>query len=242
MASYAVWQYTLSGRGCMEINGHYRDLLPGSLMIVSVPGPHAYYLPEFSGHWEFVFLVMIGREVIRITRMIEQRIGNVMNAEKLPQTIALLYDTFKKFFSGEINNPFNNSGYTYRLCMQFLEEAQISRSEPEGATFEEFKKFMKKNIHRDVSVDEMAEFMHLSRSHFTRLFSKEMGMSPRMYLEDLRLRTAMDILFEKTSTIKETAARCGIYDVNYFCRLFKKRYGISPGKYKERNFWGPVPE
>ncbi|GHV61746.1 hypothetical protein AGMMS49587_06710 [Spirochaetia bacterium] len=76
--------------------------------------------------------------------------------------------------------------------------------------------------------------MHLSRSHFTRLFSKEMGMSPRMYLEDLRLKMAMDILFEKTATVKETAARCGIYDVNYFCRLFKKRYGISPGKYKDQ--------
>ncbi|MCL2319785.1 MAG: AraC family transcriptional regulator [Treponema sp.] len=239
MSSYVVWQYTLSGRGCIEINDHYQDLLPGSLMIVSVPGPHAYFLPEFSSHWEFVFLVMIGREAIRITRMIEQRIGNIISGEKLPLTITLLYEVVKKLFSEEINNPFNNSNYTYRLCMQFLEEMDISLSEPKSTTFEELKIFLRKNIHRDVSVDEMAGFMHFSRSHFTRLFSKEMGMSPRMYLEDLRLKIAMDILFEKTTTIKETAARCGIQDVNYFCRLFKKRFGISPGKYKKRYYPGP---
>ena len=80
----------------------------------------------------------------------------------------------------------------------------------------------------------MAEVLNLSRSHFTRLFSKEMGISPRMYLEDLRLKTAMDLLFKEQISVKETAALCGIYDVNYFCRLFKKRYGISPGKYKEK--------
>jgi AraC-like DNA-binding protein len=62
----------------------------------------------------------------------------------------------------------------------------------------------------------------------------EMGKSPRMYLEDLRLKTAIGLLFDKSASVKETAALCGIYDVNYFCRLFKKRYGISPGKYKER--------
>jgi AraC-like DNA-binding protein len=54
-----------------------------------------------------------------------------------------------------------------------------------------------------------------------------------MYLEDLRLKTAMEALFGEGLHVKEAAARCGIYDVNYFCRIFKKRYGISPGKYRE---------
>jgi AraC-like DNA-binding protein len=234
VSSYAVWQYTISGRGCIELeNGHY-DLFPDSLMIVSVPGPHVYYLPEFSGHWEFAFLVMIGREALRITRMIEQQMGNIFSGEKIPHTIKLLYEIIDKLFSGEINNPFNNSNYTYQLCMRFLEELAMQHKESDKQPLQDLKSFLKENIHRDISVEEMAEFMRMSRSHLTRIFSKEMGMSPRMYFEDLRLRMAMDILFEGTATVKETAARCGIYDVNYFCRIFKKRFGISPGKYKER--------
>jgi AraC-like DNA-binding protein len=60
-----------------------------------------------------------------------------------------------------------------------------------------------------------------------------MGISPRLYLEELRLKTAMDILFREGSSVKEAAIQCGIPDVNYFCRLFKKRFGISPGKYRD---------
>jgi AraC-like DNA-binding protein len=241
LSSYAVWQYTISGRGVIDLKDGRHDLLPGSLMIVSVPGPHVYYLPADSDHWEFVFLVMAGREAIRITRMIEQNLGSVLSTGAAPGTVALLYEILDRLFSGEINDPFINSCYTYRLCMMFLGEAGDRQDAGGNRLFEGLAAFLKDNLYRDISVEEMAEFMGLSRSHFTRLFSGEMGMSPRMYLEDLRLKTAMGLLFGENISVKETAIRCGIYDVNYFCRLFKKRYGISPGKYKEREYRCPSP-
>jgi AraC-like DNA-binding protein len=241
-ASHAAWQFTLSGKGCLELESGRRDLLPGSLMILSIPGPHIYFLPESSDHWEFAFVTLAGRETVRITRMVERRLGNVITADKIPETLSLLYDLLKKLFSGEINNPFVNSAHTYRLCMKFLEETGDGRNSYEKYSFEGLKIFLKGNLYRDISVEEMAGVMGLSRSYFSSIFSREMGMSPRIYLEELRLKAAVDILFEKGSTIKETAARCGIYDANYFCRLFRKRYGVSPGKDRERNFTAPPPE
>ena len=234
VSSYGVWQYTLAGRGRIDLTTGSRDLPPGSLMVVSVPGPHAYYLPEDSASWEFVFLVMIGREAIRITRMIERQLGNVLDTGNFTETLSLLHEMLDKLFSGEINDPFVNSCYTYRICMSLLGESGDSGGALREQPFEGLANFLKDNLHRDISVEEMAGVMNLSRSHFTRLFSGEMGMSPRMYLEDLRLKTAMGLLFKERISVKETAALCGISDVNYFCRLFKKRYGISPGKYKEK--------
>jgi AraC-like DNA-binding protein len=239
ISSYAVWQYTISGRGRIDLPAGPQDLLPGSLMILSVPGPQVYYLPENSEHWEFVFLVMIGREAIRITRIIEQRLGNIIDTKGLTETLDLFHEILSKLFEGEINDPFINSDYTYRLCMTFLKETANLRYAPGKQFFEELKKFLKENLYRDISVEEMAELIHLSRSHFSRLLSREMGMSPRLYLEDLRLKTAIDMLFQEGVSVKEAAARCGIYDVNYFCRLFKKRYGVSPGKYREGHYREP---
>ncbi|MDR2631363.1 MAG: AraC family transcriptional regulator [Spirochaetaceae bacterium] len=229
---YGVWQYTLSGRGRIESREGSRDLLPGSLMILSVPGQQVYYLPEDSDHWEFVFLAMIGREAVRITRMIEQRLGAVTLTGENSPTVELLYTILGKLFAGDIADPFDNSSYTYRLCMTFLRETGKNRDIHRKQSFEELRFFLRGNLYRDIQVEEMADFMRMSRSHFTRIFSREMGMSPRSYLEDLRLKTAAEILFEAGTSIKETAARCGIYDVNYFCRRFKKHFGISPGKYK----------
>jgi AraC-like DNA-binding protein len=231
---YGVWQYTLSGRGCIESRETRRDLLPGSLLILPAPGQGLYYLPKDSDHWEFVFLVMIGREAVRIIRMIEQRLGNVFSTEKSPKTLGLLYTILCKLFAGDIPDPLVNSSYTYQLCMMFLEETGEGREIRSKRSFDNLRVFLKANLYRDIQVKEMADLMSLSRSHFTRLFGEKMGMSPRMYLEDLRLKTAADILTGEEVTVKETAARCGIYDVNYFCRLFKKRFGLSPGKYKVR--------
>ena len=234
VSSYGVWQYTLSGKGRIDLKTGSHDLLPGSLMIVSVPGPHVYYLPKDSDSWEFVFLVMIGREAIRITHMIERHLGNVLNTDRISATLSLLYEMLDRLFSGKIDDPFVNSCYTYRLCMTLLGEMGDFGAKTGEQPFVELVQFLKDNLYRDISVEEMAEVMNLSRSHFSRLFSKEMGLSPRMYLEDLRLKTAMGLLFKEQISVKETAALCGIYDVNYFCRLFRKRYGISPGKYKEK--------
>jgi AraC-like DNA-binding protein len=230
--SYAVWQYTIAGRGCLDLKGKTLDLPPGSLMIVSVPGPQSYYLPEDTPYWEFVFLVLIGREAIRITRMIEKYIGRVVDTAAVPHTIDRFHELIEKLFSGEIQDPFKNSAYSYRLCMTILEESAAARQAGAKHSFEDLKTFLRENISRDISVAEMADAMCLSRSHFTRIFSQEMGISPRLYLEDLRLKTAMDILFRDGSSVKEAAIQCGIPDLNYFCRLFKKRFGISPGKYR----------
>jgi AraC-like DNA-binding protein len=232
--SYVVWQYTLSGKGRINLNDTCYDLFPGSLMIVSVPGSHIYYLPEDSAHWEFVFLAMVGREAVRITKMIEQHLGNIIDAIRIPKTLTVLYEFLENILSEKINNPFINSKYSYLLCMTLMEEIGTTHQAEGTKSFEKLILFLKKNIQRDISVKEMAEVMQLSSFHFTRLFRKEMGLSPRKYLEDLRLRIAMDILFEDKVTIKEIAARCGIYDVNYFCHLFKKYYGLSPKKYKVR--------
>lgn len=234
VSSYGVLQYSLAGRGRIDLKSGSFDLLPGSLMIVSVPGSHVYYLPEDSDSWEFVFLVMVGREAIRLTRMIERHLGNIFETGNTGSTISLLYEILDKLFSGEINDPFTNSCYSYRLYMAFLEEFGGKAFTTNEQPFEQLIRFLKDNLYRDIPVEEMAEVMHFSRTHFTRLFSKEMGLSPRMYLEDLRLKTAMRLLFQEQKSVKETAACCGIYDTNYFCRLFKKRYGISPGKYKEK--------
>lgn len=234
VSSYAVWQYTLAGKGRIDLKTDSQDLLPGSLMVVSVPGPHAYYLPEDSDSWEFVYLVMIGREAIRITRMIERQLGNVLTTGKTHRTLELLHEMLDKLFSKEINDPFTNSSYTYRICMTLLDEMGNIDHKKAEQPFEDVISFLKSNLHRDISVEEMANVMNMSRSHFTRLFTKETGISPRLYLEDLRLKTAMGLLFKDQISVKETASLCGIFDVNYFCRLFKKRYGISPGRYKEK--------
>jgi AraC-like DNA-binding protein len=233
-SSYVAWQYTLKGKGRIDLADGSRDLLPGSLMVITIPGPHTYYLPDGSDSWEFVFLTMTGREAIRLNSMVEYHFGNVLNTANLGDTISLLYEILEKSFSGGISDPLTNSSYTYRICISLLKEIGYPSQEPQKRIFDSLIKYLKDNIQSDISVKEMAEFMHLSYGHFFNRFREEMGINPSEYFEDIKLRAAIDYLLRDRISVKETAYLCGFRDVNYFCRLFRKRFGISPGKYKNK--------
>ncbi|GHU67345.1 hypothetical protein FACS189447_09450 [Spirochaetia bacterium] len=233
---YSVWQYTTSGRGKITVKEKSRDVLPGTMMLVSVPGDHVYFLPADSDHWEFVFLVMVGRDASRAVKTVESHKENLIDAEEIPGTMGLFYSLVQDLFAKKIDNSFINSSRSYAVCMSLMEETIKPGHQREKQSFGELLVLIQDNLYRDISVDEMAEMVNLSRSHFTRLFSRAMGLSPRKYLEDLRLKIAMDILCSENIKIIEAAHHVGIYDVNYFCRIFKKRYGVSPGKYREGHY------
>ncbi|MDR0669969.1 MAG: AraC family transcriptional regulator [Treponema sp.] len=235
LSYYTVWQYTISGRGRIDTANRSQDLLPGSLMIAAVPGDHVYYLPGNSEHWEFVFLVMTGQDAIRAVKTVENYRGNVLDAGEIPRTMKQYREFLPVLFAKKVTSPFDNSSRSYGLCMSLMDETGNTWDSREKQSFDELLNLIRHNLYRDISVEEMAAAMHLSRSHFTRLFSAAMGQSPRKYLEELRLKTALDILCSENLPVKEAAAQAGIYDVNYFCRIFKKRYGLPPGKYRELN-------
>jgi AraC-like DNA-binding protein len=208
-------------------------------MILTVPGEEVYYLPENSDHWEFVFLTMVGEDGFRTIKTIENRRGNIIPAKEIPKTMGLFQDFIRELFSKKIDNPFINSSRSYALCMALLEETANKGIPEKLNSFDELLSLLHENIHRDFSVEEMADIMRLSRSHFTRLFTQHTGMSPGRYMEFLRLKTAVSLLQHEGISIKEAAGRVGITDENYFCRVFRKQYGLSPGKIKNKKYWQP---
>jgi AraC-like DNA-binding protein len=83
-----------------------------------------------------------------------------------------------------------------------------------------------------ITVEQMLEISHMSRSQFHAVFKTETGMTLVEYLNALRLTTAAQLLRESTIPIAEIACRCGYSNVNYFYRLFTARYKLPPNAYR----------
>ena len=88
----------------------------------------------------------------------------------------------------------------------------------------------------DVSFDLNAYLKSLpfSTEYLTRLFKKEMGMTPRQYLMDRRLQNAASslALMDGNLGIAQIARQSGFTDALYFSKVFKQRYGVSPKYYR----------
>jgi AraC-like DNA-binding protein len=231
-ASFCVLQLTLAGEGRLDKSGESLTLPERTLMVVDIPSPHLYYLPPDQPQWEFVFLVVYGSELMRLISGITRRAGNVFQLAENSRIPALFGIILQKLFSPAVPGAFEISSMAYQVCMGLLEESYAQPASEDPSRFESLKKLLRENLQKSMRVSEMAEMAGLSRSHFARLFREREGVSPREYVQDLRLKKAVTLLYSRRLSVKEIAYSCGISDVNYFCRLFRKHTGMSPGEYR----------
>jgi AraC-like DNA-binding protein len=82
-------------------------------------------------------------------------------------------------------------------------------------------------------VSSMAEFCNLSLSQFNRAFRLKTEMTPKTFVDNLKMQLAIEMLAEKTNTVKSISIKLGYLDPYHFSRRFKKLKGFSPQKYRE---------
>lgn len=76
----------------------------------------------------------------------------------------------------------------------------------------------------------MADVVGLSPSRLRHKFKAEIGITPTLYLQQLRLQKARELLKCESLSVKEVKAAVGIESDSYFAHQFKRAYGISPSK------------
>jgi two-component system, response regulator YesN len=84
-----------------------------------------------------------------------------------------------------------------------------------------------------ISLESVADWVHLSPSYFSRLFKAEMKMNFSAYLSSLRVEKGKRLLADRSIPLVEVAGRAGFDDQSYFTKVFKKTTGLSPGAYRE---------
>ncbi len=79
-----------------------------------------------------------------------------------------------------------------------------------------------------LSNTELAAAVNISEVYLRRLFSKELGTTPKQYILELRLQYAKQLLAEKAFTVTGISEKCGFSSVYHFCRAFKTFTGQTP--------------
>lgn len=93
--------------------------------------------------------------------------------------------------------------------------------------------YVQENYQRDISMEEAAERVHLSKWYFSKMFKKEMGMNYSEYITKLRIDKAQELMNQEPSIKNyEMAEQVGYTDVRYFSQLFRKITGMTPSEYR----------
>jgi AraC-like DNA-binding protein len=93
--------------------------------------------------------------------------------------------------------------------------------------------YIQNHYHQPLSISELSKQAGMHINTFERAFKELLSVSPRGYIEHLRLKKAASLLSQTTLSIKEISFSTGYRGANYFTAVFRKRYRCSPREYRK---------
>lgn len=93
--------------------------------------------------------------------------------------------------------------------------------------------YIEQNYAERISVAQLAQLLCLSPDRLGHLFRDGVGQAPLQYINEIRLRKAMNLLKTEEYTVTEVAQAVGFFDYNHFGRLFRRRYGCTPNQVRQ---------
>ena len=85
----------------------------------------------------------------------------------------------------------------------------------------------------DITIDDIAQAVGMSRTSLHRKMKQLMGTSPMEFLREARIRKAVKMLETTSKNVSEIAYQCGFSDPKYFSKCFKSTFGQTPSEYKQ---------
>lgn len=95
--------------------------------------------------------------------------------------------------------------------------------------------YMAGNYQNDITIEQLAELIHLSKSYFMKCFKDTVGVGAIEHLTQLRINAVCEALSSTQDKIADIAFRCGYSNLSNFNRQFLKKVGCSPDEYRKRN-------
>ena len=100
------------------------------------------------------------------------------------------------------------------------------------ARLRRIKELVHANIDHDLTLEDMAQSVDLSITHFCQMFRKSTRQSPHQFVLRLRVEHAKELLRDAEMRVLDVAVACGFKTQQHFARVFRAISGISPREYR----------
>ena len=226
--------YTVSGAGTVKVDGKLRQLSAGYATLVDCREKHELRTVSVEP-WCFHFVhfdsdVMEGYKKLLLedfdTRLVSEKIRFVRYFERIhdlssESNVMLRYALFSDLVSGLL------------LILGNSEGSSEGQRDVDSTAVHTACRFIEENIRSDISIDQLASLVHLSKFYFVRLFKRLMGVSPYQYVQITRVNAAKKLLMAPDLRINEIADAVGFSSATRFTKFFSEMTGMSPSEFRK---------
>jgi YesN/AraC family two-component response regulator len=229
--------YCVSGKGLARVQKQVYPVSTGEFVLLPAKKAHEYFTVE-NNPWTIYWIHFTGVSSQNIVNMMIKKMGSHLAPVSFHESRIQLFEEIY----GNLEKGYSIDNLCYAsLCLQYFLASccfdthynhHLKTKDENESSIDLCIKLMQKNIHRTLTLDEIAAAVHLSSSHIGSLFKKKTGFTLIEYFNQLKTQKACQYLLFTDLRVNEIAARLGMDDPYYFTRMFTKIIGVSPVNYR----------
>ena len=222
-------QYILEGKLHFKIRDKYFTVGKNELVILNCKEKNHYWAEEQTKVKWFHFN---GKIVENIIEYIYKNNGSGHFSDMYVKKVEPFIDNVFKSLRDTHSSDFMISYNIYSILCELATPPPLIVS-PSENIIEKAKKYMRENYSKSIAIKDVAEYTGLSVYYFTRLFKKLVRISPHLYLMNVRLNNAKNLLIHTCYSIEEIAMKSGFQSSSHFIRAFKKSTTMTPNGFRK---------
>ncbi len=231
--SVYIIHYVIDGCGTFCCGTKKYNLKKGDIFTI-FPGTIVKYQADKENPWHYTWVCFTGEEAKRILKQVGISVlSPVMSVKNKTKALEMLREMPYEY--GEsLHNDLIFSARLYEFLSSLLPNTTSYISTKESY-FRTASNYIKAHYSDNISVDIIASHVGISRKYLFAIFKEFTGTSPKDYLTDYRIRSAMEFLLDDSLSIGNIAYSVGYVDQLAFSKIFKSKTGVSPSEYREKN-------
>ncbi len=194
------------------------------------------YYPDRKIMWKYYYFDLSGDDIGEIIDKYGFLNDNAYGKFNFLEEIKELKKLFKIYDRKNIQNE----AFLNNLALTLLSLHNDYLNKCANLTFtsmrvKKIKEYMERNFNKKITVEDISKSFFLSRAYFRNIFFKSEGISPKKYLQKLRMEKAAELLENTDYKVSEISVSVGYDDQLAFSKAFKGYFGVSPVSYRTKN-------
>lgn len=221
-----------SGCARVTLEGREYSLRPGNAYLIPCRTAVNLMCPDRMKQWRVHFSIRVFEELDLF------EVVSVRNIEITPSPTyqSRFRDLLTNLESHTLSGHLAAVGILTELLHPFVQTTDIAELDAkitELTFFAPALQYMRDNLTRPVTLEELAATMDYSPDHFVKRFRAALGCTPYRFFLQKRIDAARHYLATTSMTIQQISKRCGFNDPLYFARLFRKYERMPPARYRK---------
>lgn len=242
--NHYLFHYIISGKGKLvsrdedDLDRHY-NLEAGNGFLI-VPGQVTMYEADDQSPWEYVWIEFDGLIIKEALETAGLSINNPVFKSNDRKVIEKIEKLLINLIEEKNESPYLKIGDMYHFLHYLNENKDYTKgtstfNKVNNYYINELTHFIEHHYNEDITVEDIANFLNLSRGHVNKIFKKYTNQTPKEFLTKFRMTKATNLLRTTTLPIGEIGNQIGYNNQLHFSRAFKNYFGVSPKIWRQLN-------